>query len=137
MPAPAPFAACRIAFMVACKILMRSISSASTLPMPTNRAVRMISSYTFSRLDGDSFFESSTHSMRESDGITTQAAVTQPASGPRPTSSIPASRMPCRQNGRSHERSCSSRSSRLSRVIAELPGLYGRFFLRETRQALP
>src|SRR5258705_5276698 len=76
-------------------MLMRSISWADAAPMPTARARAWIRAASFSRSAPVSFLESSTPRMaRASGGMTTAHATTGPASGPRPTSSIPARRGP-------------------------------------------
>ena len=105
----------------------RSISSASTCPIPTARALAAISSYRASRWVRDSFLESSTLAITQSGDKTTAAATTGPAKQPRPASSTPATRRtPCAQRCRSKCRrrsrrwdSACSRASRRRRSITK------------------
>src|SRR5579862_2465636 len=72
-------------------MLTRSISRTEAAPRPTETAVSMMMADSRSRSGPDKRLESSTPRMaRWSGGMTTAHATTGPASGPRPTSSIPA-----------------------------------------------
>ena len=79
-----------MAFLVACKILIRSISSASIRPIEKAVAVALISISSFSRIRAESFLESFNPSGILFRSRITAAATTGPAKAPRPTSSIPA-----------------------------------------------
>jgi len=87
-----------IAWRVAWRMLIRSIVSWSTTPTPTARACVWIRWKRTSRSAGRRSFESASPLMRRSGAMTTAAATTGPASGPRPASSTPAtSETPVRQ----------------------------------------
>src|SRR5439155_22144546 len=67
-------------------------------PTPTATARPMITSYSSARRSGERSLESARRLMRRSGSMTTAAATTGPASGPRPASSTPATRTtPARQ----------------------------------------
>ena len=86
----AAITASSMAFMAACRILMRSISCGSTKPNPYANAEDLITAANSVRRAGFIFFESYTPSMIHPGGSTTAHATTGPASGPRPASSTPA-----------------------------------------------
>ncbi len=69
---------------------MASISSGPTWAIDAQTATSNTRLATSARLRGVSFLESSRPSMRGRSGSTTAAAVSGPASAPRPTSSTPA-----------------------------------------------
>ena len=93
----------RIASNAAPRIFNRPISATDAAPSaisthPAARAAINAANAT-SRAAGDSFFESSINPASPAGtlrGKTTAAAITGPASGPRPTSSTPAIRSPSR-----------------------------------------
>jgi len=83
--------ACRMARMVACRILMRSISSEETIPIPkviSGCVIRILKRE--SLFLGVSFLLSLMPGIRVSSGIVNAAATTGPARGPLPASSTPA-----------------------------------------------
>ena len=95
--------ALRIARKVACRMLSASISAASAQPIPHARLRRRISPASSSRRAAVSTFESARPSIVSRGSSMTAAAVTGPASGPRPASSTPTtqrglghSKLPCR-----------------------------------------
>ncbi len=68
------------------------------MPTPTAIARAMITSYSSARRSGERTLESARCLMRRSGSMTTAAATTGPASGPRPASSTPATQTtPARQ----------------------------------------
>ena len=81
--------ACRIASYVACRILISSILSEPIVPSPVATACSMMISYSSSLFAAESFLESLIYNISQSFGRITAPATTGPASGPRPTSSIP------------------------------------------------
>lgn len=81
--------ACRIASYVACRILISSILSGPIVPSPVATACSMMISYSSSLFAAESFLESLIYNISQSFGRITAPATTGPASGPRPTSSIP------------------------------------------------
>ena len=83
-----PKARCSPIF-VAFKMFIWSISFSETIPTPHAKASSVILSYNISLLFSVTFFESFTHSILESLGITTAPTTTGPANGPLPASSIP------------------------------------------------
>ena len=70
-------------------MLMRSISSAEHQPVAQAEARRRITAAAAARSSAASCFESFRQATGNPRGSTTAAAVTGPASGPRPASSIP------------------------------------------------
>ena len=81
----------RMAIIVACKILTRSISSGSAIPTPI-AACAKISFSNSSRLISDNFLLSLRPSGILFGTNITAAATTGPANGPRPASSTPQTR---------------------------------------------
>ena len=100
-PAAGPTAR-RIASMAACRMFSRSISATEAAPTPiSTRCARCRAAKAAARAAGESFLESSSSFARRRltpRGNTTAAATTGPASGPRPTSSTPATRPPRRRS---------------------------------------
>ncbi len=92
----------RIASMDACRILSCRISATEAAPIAIS-AQRRIATAAFSRSAAVSFLESSISGETRRgtpSGNTTATATTGPASGPRPTSSTPATRPPCARSRR-------------------------------------
>ena len=87
-----PCTARRMASMVACRMLIWSISSTLAWAMEQHRALARISSNSFSRRASVSFFESARPAIGRRSSRMTAAATTGPTSGPRPASSTPATR---------------------------------------------
>ena len=86
-----------IASRLALRILRRSISSTSTMPSPQVRAFCLIMGTNVSRWLGLNTLESLMSGCEKPRGRTTAAATTGPASGPRPTSSNPATHLKPRE----------------------------------------
>ena len=78
---------------VASSMFTRSIVGASTIPMPIATARARMTASNSSRSSGVRSFESFTPSIRVPGPKMTAAATTGPASGPRPASSSPATRV--------------------------------------------
>ena len=95
---PSRATARRIASNVACRMLSREISATDAAPTPISASPEACNAANAaSRDSGVSFFESSISAARAAvspAGNTTAAAITGPASGPRPASSTPATRPP-------------------------------------------
>src|SRR4051794_34870742 len=109
-------------------MLMRSISRTLAAPTATHSARSTMRAASFSRSAAESFLESSTPRMaRASGAMMTAHATTGPARGPRPTSSIPASRGP-RDARSSRSRALQRRTREPAAVL-----LRGRARLRDAR----